>query len=110
MRCYQLCLLMSLPTLPSNGLREPSNGTLTPLVARATHRRLSVNFGEIAKLVASDAAANDYFGNSVAIDGNTVVVGAYGGEAAYVYRTTNGGATYDQVAKLTADDLSLIHI
>ena len=31
----------------------------------------------MAKLTASDAAASDKFGYSVAIDGNTVVVGAY---------------------------------
>ena len=47
----------------------------------------------------------------MAIDGNTVVVGAYldddAGSAsgsAYVFRTTDGGATYGQVAKLTASD------
>ena len=61
-------------------------------------------YGQVAKLTASDAAAGDYFGWSVAIDGDTVVVGAPNGEAAYVFRTTNGGATYNQLAKLTADD------
>lgn len=30
------------------------------------------------KVTASDAAANDYFGHSVAIDGNYLIVGAYG--------------------------------
>ena len=30
-----------------------------------------------AKLTASDGAADDYFGSSVSISGNTVVVGAY---------------------------------
>jgi hypothetical protein len=44
----------------------------------------------------------------VAIDGNTIVVGAYykssGTGAVYVFRTTDGGATYGQVAKLTAGD------
>ena len=79
MRCYQLCLLVSLHT--HHGLRflEPSNGTLTaPLVARAdTRRRLSDDFMEVAKLVASDGAVGDNFGYSVAIDGNTVVIGAY---------------------------------
>ncbi len=33
-----------------------------------------------------DAAANDQFGNSVAISGDTAVVGAPNGESAYVYR------------------------
>ena len=39
-------------------------------------RRLSDQYAQIAKLVASDAAALDQFGWSVAIDGDTVVVGA----------------------------------
>ena len=65
----------------------------------------------MAKLTADDAAADDDFGRSVAIDGDTVVIGARydddGGSwsgAAYVFRTTDGGATYDEVAKLTASD------
>jgi hypothetical protein len=68
-------------------------------------------YGQVAKLTADDAAAYDDFGKSVAIDGNTVVVGAYGDDdagsksgSAYVFRTTDGGATYGQVAKLTASD------
>ena len=65
-------------------------------------------YGQVAKLTAADAAVGDWFGYKVAIDGATVVVGAYRkGDytgAAYVYRTTDGGATYAQVAKLTASD------
>ena len=47
------------------------------------------------------------------------MIGAYGDDdfagSVYVFRTSDGGATYDQVAKLTAADaaaydLSLIHI
>ncbi len=36
------------------------------------------NMTQSAKLTASDGAANDYFGDSVAIDANTIVVGAGG--------------------------------
>jgi len=65
-------------------------------------------YDQVAKLTAADAATNDRFGSSVAIDGDTVVVGAdeyaSGPGSAYVFRTTNGGATYGQVAKLTAAD------
>jgi len=66
-------------------------------------------YGQLVKLTASDAAAGDLFGHSVAIDGDTVVIGAHqydnsGPGVAYVFRTTDGGATYGQVAKLTADD------
>ena len=119
--------------------------------------RLSGDYAQIAKLVASDAAADDKFGSSVAIDGdtivigaattrvplapatsshddggasvrpggqadglrrrcdglfgrsvaidgNTIVVGAYGPRGAASPCTTDGGATYVEVAKLTASD------
>ena len=74
---------------------------------RAERRRLEAyNYQEVAKLTASDAAFRDYFGVSVAIDGETIVVGAYaknfGTGAAYVYRTSDDGATHDHVAKLTS--------
>jgi hypothetical protein len=77
--------------------------------APADRRRLAAfNYMEVDKLTASDAAADDLFGWSVAIDGDTVVVGAYRKNsytgAVYVFHTTDGGATYGQVAKLTASD------
>ncbi len=58
---------------------------------------------QIAKLTASDAAANDYFGRSVAISGNTAIVGAYSDDdagSAYLFDVTTG----TQIAKLTASD------
>ena len=65
---------------------------------------------ELAKLTASDAAYFDYFGRSVAIDGNTIVVGATSDDdggpnsgSVYVFEKSTWG-TYDQVAKLTASD------
>ena len=44
----------------------------------ARERRLTTDYAQLAKLVAGDAAASDYFGRSVAIDGDTVVVGVRG--------------------------------
>ena len=67
-------------------------------------------YDQVAKLTASDAASMDLFGEFVAIDGTTVVVGAYGagtGGAVYAFRTTDDGATYDEVAKLTATDAAV---
>ena len=64
-------------------------------------------YDQVAKLTAADAAAYDYFGDSVAIDGTpswsgpTATTTAVPARAAYVFRTTDGGATYGQVAKLT---------
>jgi hypothetical protein len=60
---------------------------------------------EQAKLIASDPDARDYFGHSVAISGNTVVIGApYEGEtgagSAYVF--VRSDALWTQQAKLPA--------
>ena len=92
-------------------LINATRGTRSLVEAPADRRRLA-NYQEVAKLTAADAAANDWFGRSVAIDGSTIVIGASGCtgrfcttiEGAYVFRTTDGGATYGQVAKLTAAD------
>ncbi|MFZ5818263.1 MAG: BspA family leucine-rich repeat surface protein [Chloroflexota bacterium] len=58
------------------------------------------------KLTASDGAGFDNFGGSVAVSGNTAVVGAYWHDtftgSAYVY--TRSGSTWSQQQKLTASD------
>ena len=66
-------------------------------------------YTQLVKLTADDATAGDDFGISVAIDGGTVVIGAIqmdngGSGSVYVFRTSDGGATFGQVAKLTAAD------
>ena len=70
------------------------------------------NWGEVMKLTASDAQAHDELGYSVAISGDTVVVGAFGKDsggtragAAYVFDRNEGGAdNWGEVTKLTASD------
>jgi FG-GAP repeat len=72
----------------------------------------------VKKLIASDGAANDFFGSSVSISGNTVVVGADGEEhdtdgngtieedvgAAYIFSKDQGGINnWGQVKKLIAN-------
>ena len=79
----------------------------------------SGEWSQVAKLTASDGAANDEFGRSVAINGNTVVIGARRGRtttqgAAYVFTKSgegwgNGPVSEDpsrrvETAKLTASD------
>lgn len=61
---------------------------------------------QIARLTAADAAADDYFGASVAISGERVLVGAYGQDA----NGTDSGAAYvfdagtgTQLAKIEPD-------
>ena len=70
------------------------------------------NWGQVAKITASDAEAGDYFGQVVALSGTTALVGAWndddGGDAsgaAYIFERDEGGAeNWGQIAKLTADD------
>src|SRR6266508_3861618 len=77
-----------------------SNGA-PPLAGQAIQR---------AKLTASDGRALDRFGVSVAVSGDTAVVGAWGDEppagdqngSAYVF--ARSGTTWSQQTKLTASD------
>lgn len=82
------------------------------------------NWGEVKKLTASDAAAGDQFGFSVAIAGDTVVVGALwdddgcpatfvdcGTGSAYVFERNAGGAdNWGEMKKLTASDAGVSDI
>ena len=75
------------------------------------------NWGEVKKLTASDAGAGDFFGISVAISGDTAVVGAWqdddacpsdpscGSGSAYVFERNQGGPNnWGEFQKLTASD------
>ncbi len=74
------------------------------------------NWGEIKKLTASDAQAGDEFGISVAISGDTALVGAFGEDggpgdpasvagAAYVFERNQGGMNnWGEVVKFSASD------
>jgi len=70
------------------------------------------NWGQVKKIIASDPASHDHFGLSVAINGDTVVVGARGNDdhgsdsgSAYVFSRNQGGTNnWGQVKKVTASD------
>ena len=72
--------------------------------------RSGTTWSEQAKLTASDADFSDFFGRSVALSGDTTVVGAVGDDSlagenagsAYVF--VRSGTTWSQQAKLTASD------
>jgi uncharacterized repeat protein (TIGR01451 family) len=72
--------------------------------------RSGTTWSEQQKLVASDGAQGDLFGNSVSISGDTVVVGAYGDDtpagsfagSAYVF--VRSGTSWTQQQKLLASD------
>lgn len=71
------------------------------------------NWGQTAKITAADVLTDDMFGIAVAIDGDTVVVGASGGYgepinygSAYVFTRDEGGAdNWGLTARLTATDV-----
>ena len=72
---------------------------------RGGHDRRLVHTGPhtTTKLTAADAAQGDEFGISVAIDGDTIVIGAWKDDdtgSAYVFRASDG----TQLAKVTAAD------
>jgi uncharacterized repeat protein (TIGR01451 family) len=72
--------------------------------------RSGTTWTEQQKLLASDGAADDYFGRSVSVSGDTAVVGAYqyaypdptGAGAAYVF--VRAGTTWSEQQKLLASD------
>ncbi|MCA9249794.1 MAG: FG-GAP repeat protein [Phycisphaerales bacterium] len=87
--------------------RDDENGSFSG--AAYVFRDNGGSWQQVAKLTADDAVENNFFGVSVAISGNTVVVGAYGSAdplslvgSAYVFREQNN--SWQQIAKLTADD------
>jgi len=73
--------------------------------------RTGTNWDAQPKLTASDAAAGDQFGVSVAINGDTMVVGAHLDDvngtdsgSAYVFTRMGMGTTWTEQAKLTPSD------
>ncbi len=73
--------------------------------AAYVYARVGDGWTEAAKLLASDGAAGDRFGRSVAIDGDYVVVGApnngkHGDEAGAAYVFFHGSDGWHQIARL----------
>jgi len=80
--------------------------------------RSGTNWTQQRKLLASNGAANDGFGVSVAIDGNTALVGAYirdvpggaGSDEGSTYVFVRSGTTWSEQAQLTALDSDLFGV
>lgn len=76
--------------------------------------RSGTTWSQQAKLTASDAEPNDFFGISVSISGETALVGAYGegintnipggDHSGAAYAFVRNGTTWTQQAKLSAND------
>ena len=77
--------------------------------------RSGTNWSQRAKLTAADGAKGDVFGISVALDGDTALIGAdldddKGENSGSVYVYTRSKGTWSQQAKLTADDAGDVDI
>ncbi|MGE0480932.1 MAG: immunoglobulin domain-containing protein [Phycisphaerae bacterium] len=92
------------------GTPSGDSATVADCGAAYLYQRTAGVWAPLAKRTAADAAASDFFGRSVAIRGDLIVVGAYGHEdpggndtgAAYVLER-QGGA-WPQTARLRAFD------
>jgi len=104
-------------TVVIGAYQDDDNGTASGsayVFTRDTAGNLASDWTQHAKLTANDGAGSDYFGYSVSIDDDTVVIGAYqdddkggGSGSAYVFtRDTAGDLTsgWTQTDKLTASD------
>ena len=58
---------------------------------------------EVQKITASDGRSYDYFGYSVSISENTIIVGAYRDGSAYIFEKNQNGI-WEEVQKITASD------
>ncbi|MBU1695027.1 MAG: FG-GAP repeat protein [Verrucomicrobia bacterium] len=121
-RLFSVCLLCaSLLAAPSRaevpeGLTEDAWTKILRQIEEAEEEPrapMGILSGEqIKKLTASDGAADDWFGNSISIAGDTVVIGAelnsdagFATGSAYVFERDQGGAgNWGEVKKLTASD------
>lgn len=77
--------------------------TLTSAGSSYIFKRTGTTWAQEAKLVAADRTTGNLFGASIAISGETVLIGAISsGGAAYAFKRT--GVTWVQEAKLIASD------
>jgi hypothetical protein len=94
------------------GAHNYKSAGITESGAAFVFQRVNNTWTESATLTAPDPAATDKFGASVAVNGTLVVVGATQTDeplfsdagSAFVFQTTNGGATWSQLTKLIAPD------
>ena len=77
--------------------------------------RMGTNWTQQAKIIPNDGAANDLFGYSVSLSGDTVIVGSYfdddnGTDSGSAYIFTRTGGTWTQQAKITPNDGAAVDV
>jgi hypothetical protein len=93
-----LCLLQRL--VAGSAAQASSNSAAALESARAVYPAIiNSMFSQQQKLIAADGGADNFFANSVAIDGDTIVVGASPVGAVYVFVRAGGGWSLQQKLK-----------
>ena len=98
-------------TIVVGALWDDSNGNNSGLAYIFERNQDGVNnWGEVKKIIASDTAANELFGHSVAISGNTIIVGAtatfnFASGSTYIFERNQGGINnWGEVKKIIPSD------
>ena len=105
-----LALLLLLALVPAAGAAGPTRAGLSSDSPAAAQALGALLVAQEAQLTGADGAASDFFGNSVAIAGDTAVVGADSDDvganadqgSAYVF--VRSGTSWSQQAQLTGAD------
>lgn len=99
-----ICVLLLVTIIPL--VVSTKNMTIGSTLPCTTGTNLLENWTETQKLLAFDGAANDLFGISIALDGDTTLIGAPGDDdyRGSVYVFTHIGSSWVQMQKLLASD------
>ena len=105
---YSVAISGDTVVVGARGDRGP-DGIISYAGAVYIYTRSGTTWTQQARIQPSEVEQSDYFGSSVRIDGDTVVVGAWGEDtgadaagSAYIY--TRSGTTWTQQAKIQASD------
>ena len=98
---------LSEDTVIVGAYRDDDNGSSSGSAYIFT--RSGTDWSQQAKITNNDGMAGDFFGYSVSLSGNTVIVGAYqdddsGNNSGSAYIFTRTGGTWTQQAKITPND------
>lgn len=91
---------------------DDDRGSLVDCGTVYVFQRVTGAWSLTATLTANDAASFDYFGTSVALRGDLLIVGAhgdnnsFGSNAGAAYLFTRSGSTWTQSSKLNANDMA----
>jgi hypothetical protein len=97
-----ICMLLIATAVPS--VTSVKNNEINATVPSTPQTSMAGVWTETQKLFASDGAAGDTFGDWIAFEGDTALIGAFNDDSGSVYVFTRTGTTWTQQQKLVASD------